>query len=77
MRPAPLPDHPEPPFVPDVLAAVGAVVVAVVLDGDIDVLPPHVEERECGSIVVNDRDLRCGAGKFGIDQEESEAGLLR
>ena len=54
--------------VPPVLDLVGAVLFAVVLDGDHDVLPPHVEVGELVADVIGNRDLRLGPWVSGVDQ---------
>jgi hypothetical protein len=49
--PAPL-QHLEPADAPCVLAVVLAMLLSVVLDGDFDVLPTHVEAGDDGAILV-------------------------
>ena len=57
------------------LALVGAVVVAVVLDGDLQVGVAEVGAGEPGAGVVGDVHADVGAGQAGVDQEQAHAGL--
>jgi hypothetical protein len=45
------------PNVPGVLPSVAAMLLAVILDGDFDVLPTHIEVRDCVAKLVAYRNL--------------------
>ena len=78
-------DHPnvEPAFtfdelcstdVVDVLAALLAVVYAFVIEADLRLVVPHVDE--CFIFAVAEPDLRARASEPAIDQDESQPRLL-
>jgi len=57
--------------------AIRPVVVAVVLGGDLDVLPTHVEHGDQDTELVVDGDLGCGWGKAAADEQQSQPSLAR
>jgi hypothetical protein len=57
------------------LAAVGAVVVTVVLDGDLEVLPAHIQE--VGPAASPHPNLSLRLGKARLDDEQPQPGFLR
>ncbi len=56
-----------PSDVPGVLSAVAAVLLAVILDRDFDVLPTHVEIADQVTELVMNPNLRLRPGKSGVD----------
>ena len=57
--------------IPSVPNRVGAVMLTVVLDGDLQIAPTHVEVGEGVSVVVEDGYLGFGSWKVGVDEHES------
>ena len=74
--PTQLLQHPQPRNVLDVLLPILAVMVAVVLDSDPVLRPPHVQERDRPGF-VEDGDLRLRTGKSAVQQPQSEHALPR
>jgi hypothetical protein len=56
--------------------AVGAVIVAVVLENELKVPPTHVGDTDQASLVV-DGNLRLGRGIARIDEQQPKPGLPR
>jgi hypothetical protein len=69
--------HCRNPFnIPDELATVRSVLVAVVLHGDQVVLPAHVEQAHKLSVLVN-RYLRGRLRKSGVEQKQPQPAFFR
>ena len=59
----------------DVLRPVGAMLLAVVFDRQMDVTPAHIQKGE-RLIAIEDRNLSFGYWKSVVDQQESQPALL-
>jgi hypothetical protein len=68
--PAPLRDLRQTALILDVLGPVSAVLVAVILDRELNIAPSHIEVRE-GHTLVKNRDLRLWYWKAVVNQQES------
>jgi hypothetical protein len=64
-------------LIPDVLTPIAAVVVAVVLEGDFQILPTHIDVRDHVTAVADDGYLRRRGRKPGVDNKQSQPGLHR
>ena len=67
-RPVALPQHLEPADVLHVLRTTGPMMIAVILDGDSDVLPAHIQIGFGPTPFVANRDLCLRPWKAGVDQ---------
>ena len=64
------------PNIPSVLSSVAAVLIAVVLDGDFEVFPSHVEIGDNVAELVTDGNLRLGSWKSRINQQQPKPRFL-
>jgi hypothetical protein len=69
--------HPQPADVLDVLTAVTPMLVTVVLDGNHERLPAHIEICERIEVTIVDHDLCLRCRQTSINEQQSQPRLFR